>query len=70
MEYNLYLILLAVLMVIPTFIDGLTQLLGYRESNNKIRFITGLAAGFGLGVLVKAFKFFLLGDWNIFTLIK
>lgn len=49
-------------MIIPTFIDGLTQLLGYRESNNKIRFFTGLAAGFGLGVLVKAFKFFLLGD--------
>ena len=58
MEYDLYLILIAALMMVPTFIDGLTQFLGYRESNNKIRFMTGLLAGFGLGLLVKAFKFF------------
>lgn len=56
-DYNIYLISMATLMVVPTFIDGFTQLLGYRESNNILRFFTGLLAGIGLGLLVKAFKF-------------
>jgi len=55
-DYNIYLISMASLMAIPTFIDGFTQLLGYRESNNTLRFFTGLLAGIGLGLLIKSFK--------------
>ncbi|MBU4535930.1 MAG: DUF2085 domain-containing protein [Euryarchaeota archaeon] len=62
-EYDLYLILIAALMVIPTFIDGFTQFLGYRESNNQIRFISGFFAGLGIAILVKAFKIFIL-TWH------
>jgi len=50
-------------MVIPTFIDGFTQFLGYRESNNQIRFISGFFAGLGIAILVKAFKIFIL-TWH------
>jgi len=34
--------------VLPLLVDGFSQLLGFRESNNMIRFITGMlfAAGF------------------------
>ncbi|MBP2046531.1 putative membrane protein [Methanobacterium aggregans] len=55
-EYSLSLIALAILMIIPTFTDGFTQLLGFRESNNILRFTTGLIGGLGLGILVKALK--------------
>lgn len=33
--------------IIPLFIDGFTQLFDYRNSNNIIRFITGLIFGIG-----------------------
>lgn len=35
----------AVILVLPCLIDGVTQLLHYRESNNTLRFITGYMAG-------------------------
>jgi uncharacterized membrane protein len=58
-EYTWFLITVAVLLLVPAFIDGLTQLLGYRESNNILRLVTGLLGGFGLGILIKAFKYLL-----------
>jgi len=42
-------ILFAVLFLIPMGIDGLGQLLGFWESTNVMRLITGLIAGFGIG---------------------
>lgn len=39
-------------MMIPTFLDGITQFFGFRESNNTLRFSTGLIAGVGLGILI------------------
>ena len=47
-------------MVLPTFTDGFTQLLGLRESNNTLRFTTGLLGGLGLGILVKALKWMII----------
>jgi len=47
-------------MLIPTFMDGSTQLFGFRESNNLLRLITGLIGGIGLAILIKAFKYFIL----------
>ncbi|MGB9979239.1 DUF2085 domain-containing protein [Methanobacterium sp.] len=59
-QYNTTIILAAVLMILPTFSDGLTQFFGFRESNNVLRFFTGLIAGVGLGILVKSIKYGLL----------
>ena len=43
---------LGLLMIIPTFIDGSTQFLGFRVSNNKLRFFTGIFGGIGIIMLV------------------
>lgn len=55
-QYTTILIIIAMLMLIPTFLDGFTQLLGSRESNNILRLLTGLIGGVGLGILIKALK--------------
>lgn len=59
-EYTVYLITLAILMIVPAFLDGFTQLLGTRISNNKLRLLTGLLGGLGLAILVKAIKWVIL----------
>jgi len=58
--YNIGSIILGVLLIIPTAIDGLSQLLYKRESNNKLRFLTGLFAGLGLAILSKAIRFIII----------
>lgn len=40
--------LLGIGLMSPLLIDGTTQALGYRESNNTLRFITGLLFSIGL----------------------
>lgn len=60
-DYNLTLMITALLLIIPTFIDGLTQLIGFRESNNTLRFFSGLIAGIGLAIFIKYFKIILMG---------
>jgi len=50
------LIIFSILMLLPTFLDGFTQLLGSRESNNILRLFTGLIGGVGLAILIKAIK--------------
>ena len=47
-------------MIIPTFIDGVTQLFGLRQSNNILRFVTGLIAGVGLVILINATKWLII----------
>jgi len=51
---------MGILLIIPTFMDGFTQLINIRKSNNNLRFFTGLIGGIGLGILVKSLKVFLL----------
>ena len=58
-NYNIQLITFAALLLLPAAIDGITQLQGYRESNNRLRFITGLLGGLGLGIIIKASKYFI-----------
>lgn len=59
-DYSFSLILIACLFLVPTIIDGTTQLIGYRQSNNALRFFTGLLGGLSLGIIVKAIKWYLL----------
>jgi uncharacterized membrane protein len=44
----------------PTLLDGLTQLFGFRDSNNILRLFTGLIGGVGLAILIKALKYMIL----------
>jgi uncharacterized membrane protein len=63
-EYDLSLMIAASLLIIPTFIDGLTQFIGFRDSNNTLRFFSGLIAGIGLAIFIKYFKIILMGVNN------
>ena len=51
----------AILFIMPLIFDGFTQLLHLRESNNKLRFFTGIFFGFGFVVIIKYSLQFLLG---------
>lgn len=62
-NYNLQLLIFAFLLLLPAFIDGITQFYGIQESNNLRRLITGLLGGLGLGIIFKAVK------WVIFLLL-
>ena len=46
--YSLTTLLLGIILLIPCAIDGFTQLFDMRESNNTLRFITGILGGIGL----------------------
>ncbi len=59
-EYTFFLIFMAFLMIIPTFLDGFTQLFRSRESNNMLRLSTGLIGGVGLAILIKAIKWMII----------
>lgn len=58
-HYNMYLLIFAVLLLVPAFLDGLTQFKGFRESNNFLRLISGLLGGLGLGIIIKAIKWYI-----------
>jgi uncharacterized membrane protein len=59
-DYTLFLLLVAFLMILPSFLDGFTQLIGSRETQNTLRIITGLFGGIGLAILFKALKWIIL----------
>lgn len=48
----LWVLVLAALMVGAMAVDGLTSYMGLRETTNDLRLATGLAAGYGLAVIV------------------
>ncbi|WP_296805251.1 DUF2085 domain-containing protein [uncultured Methanobrevibacter sp.] len=52
-DYSPNLLIISVILMIPTAIDGFTQLFEFRESNNALRFITGLIGGLGLIIFLK-----------------
>lgn len=58
-NYNIPLLIFAVILLIPAMIDGITQFLEIQESNNTRRFITGILGGLGLGIILKAIKWFI-----------
>lgn len=50
----------AIVLLLPAIIDGYTQLLGLRCSNNLLRLITGLALGIGEVALIHNASIFTL----------
>lgn len=50
--YSFRLLLIAGVMMFPTAIDGITQLLGFRESINFIRLFTGFFGGIGYAMMI------------------
>ena len=58
-DYTPLLLLFSVLILLPLVVDGFTQSLGFRESNNTLRFITGLLGGLSIGILIKTLKYYI-----------
>ncbi|KZX14457.1 DUF2085 domain-containing protein [Methanobrevibacter curvatus] len=50
-------VLLGILLIIPMLVDDISQLIGLRESNNMLRFLTGLLGGPALIILSSFIKF-------------
>ena len=50
----------SLLAIIPTVIDGLTQAYFNRESNNFLRFSTGILAGFGMSGLADITAYYIV----------
>lgn len=59
-QYSSLITFLAILMILPTFFDGITQFFGIRESSNFLRFTTGLIAGMGLLILARTLRWLLI----------
>jgi uncharacterized membrane protein len=59
-DYSPLLIIVAILMLVPTLLDGFTQLFGFRKSSNILRLFTGLIGGVGLAILIKAIKWYII----------
>ena len=58
-NYNISLLAFASILLIPAAFDGIIQFYNLQESNNARRFITGLLGGLGLGIILKAIKWFI-----------
>lgn len=59
--FSVFLLLsISIILLIPAGIDGTTQLLNIRESNNILRLITGLLGGLGLILLYRISLFIIL----------
>lgn len=53
-------IIICVVMIIPCFIDGMLQYKTKYESNNYKRFLLGIIAGIGIGMITQIFSFILM----------
>ncbi len=51
--YDIKMLVISMILMIPVAIDGMTQYFGPRESTNSLRFITGFIGGVGLIIFLK-----------------
>lgn len=51
--YDLNMLFISMILMIPVAADGLTQYFGPRESTNNLRFLTGFIGGVGLIIFLK-----------------
>jgi len=58
--FNFKLLLIASIMIFPTALDGITQLLRLRESTNFIRLVTGFLGGMGYAMIA-----ILISRWEV-----
>lgn len=60
-------LLMTLLFIVPTFIDGLTQAYCNRESNNVLRLITGIFSGIGqmslVAIIGKSMGYFIINHF-------
>ena len=54
-NYDLNMLIISIILLIPVSIDGTTQYFELRKSNNILRLITGFIGGIGLIILIKIF---------------
>ena len=52
-NYDLNMLVISMILMIPVAVDGITQYFGPRESTNSIRFLTGFIGGVGLIIFIK-----------------
>jgi len=45
-----------ILLIVPMGIDGTTQLIGSRESNNTLRLVTGFLGGIGIMLVLRTLR--------------
>ena len=57
----LYILILTMVMITPMVIDGYTQYIGMRRSNNLLRFFTGSLGGLGAGLVLPYILLTILG---------
>jgi uncharacterized membrane protein len=50
---NIIMFILGLLLTLPLILDGVTQYMKYRESNNILRFITGILFSVGIIIMTK-----------------
>ncbi|MFH6965476.1 DUF2085 domain-containing protein [Flavobacterium sp. FlaQc-28] len=60
----------ALLSILPTMIDGFTQAYFDRESNNFLRFSTGILAGYGLAGLSDFIAFWIVYSFKYLFIIN
>ncbi|MDD5959467.1 DUF2085 domain-containing protein [Methanobrevibacter wolinii] len=58
-NYTPLLMFIGIFLLVPAGIDGFTQFLGWRESTNYLRLITGLLGGIGLAIIIKGLKYYI-----------
>ncbi|WP_323736016.1 DUF2085 domain-containing protein [Methanosphaera sp. ISO3-F5] len=58
--YSYNLLIFAILIQLPYIIDGTTQYMGLRESNNYLRLITGIIGAIGLVITARIFKIIIM----------
>ncbi|MEO8665697.1 MAG: DUF2085 domain-containing protein [Ignavibacteria bacterium] len=60
-------LVITLILLVPTFIDGLTQAYCSRESNNTLRLITGIMSGVGqmslVAIIGKSMGFFIINHF-------
>lgn len=55
-NYSQTVIIISFVCILPLLTDGISQFLGLRESNNILRFITGLMAGISVFLILAFIK--------------
>lgn len=65
--YDWNILYVSILLQIPYIVDGFTQYLHLRQSNNMLRFVTGFLGGVGIVLLARFmrifFEYLLLNMW-------